>query len=55
MRLGIFAKTFVRPDLAATLDAVAACGLDSLQFNFSCSGLPNLQERFLEDFLLRYF
>jgi sugar phosphate isomerase/epimerase/pimeloyl-ACP methyl ester carboxylesterase len=45
MRLGIFAKTFVRPNLAATLDAVAACGLDSVQFNFSCAGLTGLTEK----------
>jgi sugar phosphate isomerase/epimerase/pimeloyl-ACP methyl ester carboxylesterase len=45
MRLGIFTKTFARPDLAATLDAVAACGLDCVQFNFACAGLPSLPER----------
>jgi sugar phosphate isomerase/epimerase/pimeloyl-ACP methyl ester carboxylesterase len=45
MRLGIFTKTFVRPDLAATLDAVAACGLDCVQFNFSSAGLPSLPEK----------
>jgi len=45
MRLGIFAKTFVRPDLAATLDAVAACGLDCVQFNFACAGLPSLPDK----------
>ncbi|HEY3863709.1 MAG TPA: alpha/beta fold hydrolase [Verrucomicrobiae bacterium] len=42
MHLGIFAKTFVRPNLAATLDAVAASGLDCVQFNFVCAGLPAL-------------
>jgi sugar phosphate isomerase/epimerase/pimeloyl-ACP methyl ester carboxylesterase len=45
MRLGIFTKTFVRPDLAATLDAVVACGLDCVQFNFSSAGLPSLPEK----------
>lgn len=45
MRLGIFAKTFVRPSLAETLDAVAARGLDCIQFNFSCAGLPTLPEK----------
>ena len=44
MRLGIFAKTFVRPTLAETLDAVAACGLDCVQFNFSCAGLPSMPD-----------
>jgi len=45
MLLGIFAKVFSRPNLAATLDAVAACGLDCVQFNFSCAGLPSLPEK----------
>jgi sugar phosphate isomerase/epimerase len=45
MRLGIFAKTFVRPNLADTLDAVAAYGFDCVQFNFACAGLPGLPER----------
>ncbi len=45
MRLGIFAKTFVRPDLGATLDAVGACGLGCVQFNFASAGLPSLPER----------
>ncbi len=49
MRLGIFAKTFARPSLAATLDAVAACGLDCVQFNFSCAGLPSLPERIVPE------
>jgi sugar phosphate isomerase/epimerase/pimeloyl-ACP methyl ester carboxylesterase len=45
MRLGIFAKTFVRPNLADTLDAVAHGGFDCVQFNFACAGLPSLPER----------
>jgi len=45
MRLGIFAKTFARPDLAAPLDAVVAAGLDCVQFNYSCVGLGRLPER----------
>lgn len=45
MRLGIFAKTFVRPTLAETLDAVVSHGLDCVQFNLSCVGLPTLPER----------
>jgi len=44
MQLGIFAKTFVRPSLEKTLDAVKSCGLDCLQFNFSCAGQPTLPE-----------
>jgi sugar phosphate isomerase/epimerase/pimeloyl-ACP methyl ester carboxylesterase len=45
MRLGIFTKTFVRPDLAATLDAVSACGLDCVQFNFASAGLASLPDK----------
>jgi sugar phosphate isomerase/epimerase len=45
MRLGIFAKTFVRPTLEETLDAVVAHGLDCVQFNMACAGLSSLPER----------
>src|SRR6266699_3661076 len=45
MQLGIFAKTFARPTLAAVLDGVARHGLHCTQFNFSCAGLPNLPDR----------
>ncbi len=45
MRLGILTKTFVRPNLAETLDAVAACGLSWVQFNFASAGLPSLPEK----------
>ena len=45
MRLGIFAKTFVRPTLEETLDAVRAYGFDCVQFNMACAGLPSLPER----------
>jgi len=44
MQLGIFAKTFVRPSLEATLDAVASHGLSCVQFNMACVGLPTLPE-----------
>ena len=44
MRLGIFAKTFPRPDLAETLDAVAASGLRVMQFNLALAGGPSLPE-----------
>jgi sugar phosphate isomerase/epimerase len=44
MRLGIFAKTFVRPTLEETLDAVKAHGLDCVQFNMSCAGLASLPD-----------
>jgi sugar phosphate isomerase/epimerase len=45
MQLGIFAKTFVRPTLGATLDAVIEHGLNCIQFNFACVGLPSLPDR----------
>lgn len=45
MRLGIFARTFVRPTLAETLDAVVAHGIDSVQFNLVCAGLPSMPEQ----------
>ncbi len=44
MDLGIFAKTFEKPTLEATLDAVAAHGLGIVQFNLSCVGLPTLPD-----------
>ena len=44
MHISIFAKTFARPSLAATLDAVRAHGLDSVQFNLSSAGLPTLPD-----------
>ncbi len=44
MKIGIFAKTFPRPSLEETLDAVAATGLAHVQFNLVCAGLPTLPE-----------
>lgn len=45
MQLGIFAKTYSRPTLDATLDAVVGDGLRCIQFNFACCGLPTLPDR----------
>ena len=42
MRLGIMATTFTRPTLEATLDAVVACGVQSVQFDLACAGVPTL-------------
>lgn len=42
MQLGIFAKTFVLSKVEEIFDAVAAHGLDSVQFNFSCAGLSTV-------------
>lgn len=44
MKLGIFSKTFERPTLEENLDAVLASGLDIIQFNLSCAGLPSLPD-----------
>jgi sugar phosphate isomerase/epimerase len=44
MNVGIFAKTFARPSLEATLDAVRAHDLDNVQFNLACAGLPTLPD-----------
>src|ERR1044071_8934922 len=45
MHIGIFAKTFVRPTLAQTLDAVVAHGIKYSQFNMACAGLPNMPDQ----------
>ncbi len=45
MHLGILARTFPRPTLEETLDAIAERGLTHVQFNMSCVGLPTLPER----------
>lgn len=42
MQIGIFAKTFVRPTLDATLDAVVAHGIRAVQFNLDCAGVPSM-------------
>ena len=42
MRLGIFAKTFSRPSVEQTLQAVADAGLSAVQFNLSVLGLPTV-------------
>jgi len=44
MHIGIMARTFVRPTIEATLDAVADHGIRSVQFNLSCAGLPDLPD-----------
>ncbi len=45
MKLGIFAKTFVRPTLEGVLDAVKLHDLTWVQFNMVCAGLPSLPDR----------
>ena len=45
MQLGIFAKTFVRPTVEQTLDAVVAHKLDCIQFNFACAGSESMPQQ----------
>ena len=45
LRLGVFAKTFVRPTVEATLDAVLKHDLECVQFNFSCAGMSSLPDQ----------
>ncbi|HZR15820.1 MAG TPA: sugar phosphate isomerase/epimerase [Verrucomicrobiae bacterium] len=45
MQAGIFAKTFIRATWQETLAAVKGHGLECVQFNFSCAGLPTLPEK----------
>jgi len=48
MDIGIFARTFSRPDLAATLDAVVDSGLATMQFNLALAGgesMPAIREQ----------
>lgn len=44
MKLGIFAKTFSKPNLEGILDAVLFHGLDIIHFNYSCVGLPPMPD-----------
>jgi sugar phosphate isomerase/epimerase len=44
IEIGIFAKTFARPELSATLDALAATGLRTMQFNLALAGGHSLPE-----------
>jgi sugar phosphate isomerase/epimerase len=53
MQLGIFSKTFVRPTLEETLDAVGVYDLTHVQFNMSCVGLPTLPDRIDEELCRR--
>jgi sugar phosphate isomerase/epimerase len=49
MKIGIFAKTFVRKTLDEALDAVAAHGIQSVQFNMACAGLPSMPDEMSVD------
>lgn len=45
MPIGIFARTFSRPTLGELFDVIAGHRIESVQFNFSCAGLPTLPEQ----------
>lgn len=47
--IGIFSRTFARPNLDAVLDAIAAHGLTLVHFNFSSAGLPSLPGAITEE------
>jgi len=49
MRLGIFAKTFARPSVEETFDAVRAHGLTAMQFNLSVTGLASTPDSIQRD------
>ena len=44
LRIGIFAKIFQRPSLEETFDTVCSHGIQSVQFNMACVGLPTLPD-----------
>jgi sugar phosphate isomerase/epimerase len=49
MQLGIFAKTFDRPDVASCLQAVAEAGIPATQFNLSVAGFPTIPDQPVPD------
>jgi sugar phosphate isomerase/epimerase len=53
MQLGIFARTFHRPTLEETFDAVAEHGLRCVQFNMVSAGLPTLPDHIENDVIDR--
>ncbi len=53
MELGIFAKTFIRPSLESTLDAVEQFGFKQIQFNLACAGLAPMPDRIETDIAQR--
>lgn len=49
MQLGIFARTFDRPDVGSCLQAVAEAGIPATQFNLSVAGLPTIPDQPVPD------
>jgi sugar phosphate isomerase/epimerase len=52
MEIGIFAKTFSRPSLIETLDAVRQSGLRTIQFNMALAGGPSMPEAIPDELAL---
>jgi sugar phosphate isomerase/epimerase len=53
MQLGIFAKTFDRPEVASCLQAVADAGIRATQFNLSVAGLPTIPDEPVPDEIIQ--
>lgn len=49
IQIGIMARTFIRPTLEETLDAVAGHGIRHIQFNFSCTGQSEMPAKIDEE------
>jgi hypothetical protein len=49
MQLGIFAKTFDRPNVTSCLQAVADASIPATQFNLSVAGLPTIPDEPVPD------
>ena len=53
MKIGIFAKTFSRPTIDELFQAIASCGIYSVQFNMSCAGLETFPGTVSSDLVQR--
>jgi sugar phosphate isomerase/epimerase len=49
MEIGIFSRTFTRPNLEAVLDAIAAHGISQVHFNLKSADVASLPDRIDED------
>ena len=53
MQIGVLMGTFSRPTLETRLDAVTACGLDCVQLNMDCAGVPAMPEKIAPEMIAR--
>ncbi len=44
MRIGVLMGTFSRPTLEERFEAIKSCGLDCVQLNLGCAGVPSMPE-----------